>query len=148
MKPSLDESYRERKTFRVAIRGILFVQHVVEGRDLAVRVRDLGTHSTFLRRVSCYPRTHNRESDCRRGKLATPFLDILRPLLMVLQSVRRDANDLHTALREVRRPIAQLPTVFFCLIRGRTHRRATSASSVVHTGVKSPGWEKRTACET
>lgn len=62
------------------------------------------------------------------------------------------------------RPLAEIPMTFTlrCAKSGalrirdqryldrcahtETYRRATSASSVVQTGVKSPGWEKRMAC--
>jgi len=43
------------------------------------------------------------------------------------------------------RPLAEIPITLTPRAAKSGARRATSPNSVVHTGVKSPGWEKRTA---
>lgn len=48
--------------------------------------------------------TYDGEAHGRGGELAAPLLDVLRPLLVVLEAVGRNTDDLHVALREVRRP--------------------------------------------
>lgn len=45
---------------------------------------------------------HNWESDVSGRDLGTPFVDILHPLLVFIQTVGRDTNNLHVTLCKVR----------------------------------------------
>lgn len=48
--------------------------------------------------------THDRELDVGWAVLGTPVVDVLDPLLVVAQAVRRDTDEFHIALLEIRRP--------------------------------------------
>ena len=48
--------------------------------------------------------THDGELDVGRAVLGAPVVDIIDPLLVVTEAVGGDANQLHIALLEVRRP--------------------------------------------
>lgn len=110
----------------------------------------LRSASAICRTHSVIPFTNHSDTETYDGVLdvgGAILVDVLDPLVVVGEAVGGDTNELHVALREVRRPDPKL------LVRLRAgvynawcaYLRATSASSVVHTGVKSPGWENRIA---
>ena len=82
--------------------------------------------------------TYNGEADGGGREPATPLLDILGPFVVILEAVGRDTDDLYIALSKVWRPELRL-VLHVALKPVRAHLLATSASSVVQTGVKSPG---------
>ena len=105
---------------------------------------------------------YDGELDVGRAELVPPVVDILDPFLVVVEAVGGDANELHTALLEVGCPVCtdtsqevgvrgNLACILILVAQlhagaqSRAYLRATSASSVVQTGVKSPGCEKRMA---
>ena len=101
-------AYGEGEALGIAVGGILLVEHIIEGGDLAVGVRNLTYTCWYNARVNQLRGTHNRELDRGRGELGAPLLNILGPLVVVLEAVGRDADDLHIALLEVRLPARQL----------------------------------------
>lgn len=84
--------------------------------------------------------TDDGEGDISRAELATPFFNILHPLVVLLEAIGRDTDDLDITSSKVR---CSVKGVHFraqmSVASRRTHLLATSASSVVQTGVKSPG---------
>ena len=81
------------------------------------------------------------------AELRPILVDVLNPLVVVIQSIGGDPDDFDVTFSEVGSSTTQ--TNEFAaqrMINPNPNLRATSASSVVHTGVKSPGCEKRTAC--
>ena len=85
--------------------------------------------------------------DTRRCGLVPNLNDIVYPLVVLLKRVSRDTNHFNVSLQELRSPRTRFREYGTDRTEGigHAHRCEMSASSVVHTGVKSPGCENRMA---
>ena len=114
-----DSTDGEREALRILVRRVLVVEHVVQRRDLAIAVRDLQLKSPvspFVHQKTTT--THDGELHIRRARgLAAVLVDVLDPVVVLLQVVRGDANDLYVALLEVLRAARHLAEL------GRAHGR-------------------------
>ena len=125
-----DSTNGEREALRIPVRRVLVVQHVVQRRDLAIAVRDLQS----LVSPSVLPQSQRLRT---MGNCTSVGLVVSPPYLLMS----------FTQSWCFCRSSAEIPMTFTLRFLKSSARRATSPSSVVHTGVKSPGWEKRMACE-
>lgn len=144
-----DPTYSAHVATGTNVGHILFIQHLVEVGYAPVGVRYLCAVST--RAVAADAGTHDGVLyACRRGLVAN-LDDVVYPLVVLLQGVGRDAYDLDVPRAKLGcaatgRPPRPERAAGRGKWRSGAHRCEMSASSVVHTGVKSPGCEKNIIC--
>ena len=102
-------TYREGQSLSVAVGGILLVKHIIERGNLPVLVGDLLRVQKDIQvgaaeGVLIPRRTHDGELNIGGSVLRAPLVDVFHPLLVIIEAVRRNANEFHIALFEVGRP--------------------------------------------
>lgn len=126
-KDSTDvRAYRKGKTLCITVSRILLIKHIIEGGNFPVLVGNL----------------HGDIKDCINQNIAIRTMGnstLVGPYLAPKSLISS------THLLWSLRPLAEIPMSLTLRLVKSPARRATSPSSVVQTGVKSPGCEKRIA---
>jgi hypothetical protein len=134
--------YRERLALGVNIRRILLVQHVEQKRYLPVLIGNLTQqqkNDSVLIIVALLLNSMNLGSDLIPSLTIGNWTSV-GPAVLAPNALISSTHFLWSL-----RPFAEMPISFTPRWAKSGARRATSPSSVVHTGVKSAGWEKRMA---
>ena len=121
-------AYGKRESLCITVGRILLIQHIIQCRNFPIRVSD-------LKKVTSWP---SIEDDIKEKPTIGNWTSV-GPTLVPYEFMS------WTHLLCSSRPLAEIPITFTLRFWKSGARRATSPSSVVQTGVKSPGWENRMA---
>jgi hypothetical protein len=83
----IKESHSERKSFCITIGGILGIQHIVQGGNLPVLVRDLNEIISCCVRLGIKLITYNRKLYVGWCDLGTIFINVFDPAVVISKIV-------------------------------------------------------------